>query len=108
MGVNGLKKKVKGNAEKEAFRKTKEWKAFRKQILEERGSQCECCGKKTKCLQLHHIDPEHYTTLDPARFALLCSWCHKGVSDLEKIKPENRLKLRAPWYVEVFGKFIKN
>ena len=107
MEVSGLKR-IKGNAEKTEFRKSKEWRDFRKQLIKERGQFCECCGKKTKALQCHHIDPEHYTTLDPARFALLCVWCHKGVSDLEKIKPENRLKLRAPWYVETFGKFIKN
>jgi len=103
-----LKKKVKGNAEKDAFRKTKEWKAFRKQILEERGPQCECCGKKTKCLQLHHIDPANYTMLDPDMFALVCRSCHSCISDLEKMKPENRLKLRAAWYVKAYGKFIKN
>lgn len=102
-----MKKRIKGNAEKDAFRKTKEWKQFRKQIIEERGLECECCRKKTKALQLHHIDPAHYTTLDPKMFALVCSFCHKGISDLEKIKPENRLKLRAEWYVKIFGKFIK-
>lgn len=99
-------KRIKGNPEKDAFRKTKEWKQFRKQIIEERGLQCECCGKKTKALQLHHIDPEHYTTLNPDMFALVCSLCHKCISDLERIKPENRRKLRAKWYCDAFGKFI--
>lgn len=98
--------RIKGNKEKDDFRKTKEWKAFRKCIIEERGLQCECCRKKTKSLALHHIDPEHYTTLNPKMFALVCSQCHKCISDLERIKPENRLKLRAEWYVRAYGKFI--
>lgn len=101
-------KKIRGNVEKEAFRKTKEWKQFRKQIIEERGLQCECCLKKTKALQLHHKDPANYTVLDPEMFALVCAACHSNISELERIKPENRLKLRAKWYVDAYGKFILN
>lgn len=98
--------KKKGNEEKTKFRSSKEWKEFRKNIITERGTYCECCGKKTRALQLHHKDPEHYTVLEKERFALLCSLCHKAVSDLERIKPENRKKLRAEWYVEIYGKFL--
>lgn len=106
MEVNKLR--VKGNAEKTEFRKSKEWKLFRKQLIEERGTYCESCGKKTKMLQCHHIDPEHYTTLDPMMFALLCPLCHKCVTDLERIKPENRAKLRSKEWNEMFGRFLKN
>ena len=108
MEVSGLKRRIKGNAEKTEFRKSKEWKLFRKQILQERGPQCECCLKKTRAVQLHHIDPANYTVLDPHMFALVCRSCHSCISDLEKMKPENRLKLRAEWYVKAYGKFIKN
>lgn len=101
-------KRIKGNKEKDDFRKTKEWRLFRKQIIEERSTYCECCGKKTKALQLHHIDPAHYTILDPRMFALVCRHCHQAISDLERIKPENRLTLRAEWYVKAYGRFIKD
>ena len=56
--------KRKGNKEKEAFRKTKEWKDFRKKLIQERGTYCECCGKKTKLLDCHHADGERVTEED--------------------------------------------
>lgn len=100
--------KKRGNEYKTKYRASKEWKDFRKSIILERGTYCECCGKKTKALQLHHKDPEHYDVLEKERFALLCSLCHQAVSDLERIKPENRKKLRAEWYVDIYGKFLYN
>ncbi len=27
-------------------------------------------------LNAHHLHPEHYTDLDPAKFRLVCSTCH--------------------------------
>lgn len=100
--------KIKGNADKEAFRKSKEWRDFRKKLIEKRGTQCACCGRKTKLLQLHHICPENYNDLsNEENFALLCCYCHKGVSDLERCKPENRTKLRSAECNRYFGRFIK-
>lgn len=96
----------KGNAEKTTYRKSKEWQIFRKRLLEERGCICECCGKKTKHLECHHICPENYTDLTPSKFALLCHSCHSCVSDIERIKPENRAKLRKKEYLDLYGKFI--
>lgn len=98
----------KGNKEKVEFRKSKEWRCFRKQLLEERGYVCECCGKKTKYLDCHHKDPENYTDLTTEKFALLCKSCHSCVSDVERIKPENREKLRSKEYLKLFGKFVLN
>lgn len=98
--------KKKGNAAKVEFRKSKEWRDFRKMLLEERGYFCECCGKKTKYLDCHHIDPKNYSDLTPLKFALLCHSCHSCVSDIERIKEENREKLRKKEYLDLFGKFI--
>lgn len=98
--------KKKCNKEKVEFRKSKEWRCFRKQLLEERGYVCECCGRKTKYLDCHHKDPENYTDLTPEKFALLCKSCHSCVSDVERIKPENREKLRNKEYLKLFGKFV--
>lgn len=69
---------------------------------------CECCGKKTKYLDCHHKDPENYTDLTTEKFALLCKSCHSCVSDVERIKPENREKLRSKEYLKLFGKFVLN
>lgn len=99
--------KKKGNIEKVEFRKSKEWRNFRKMLLEERGHICECCGKRTKFLDCHHIDPENYTDLTPEKFALLCHSCHSCVSDIERIKKENREKLRSKEYLDLYSRFIK-
>ena len=98
--------KKKGNKDKVEFRKSQEWKDFRKKLLEERGRICECCGKKTRYLDCHHLDPKHYTDLTPSKFALLCHSCHSCVSDIERIKPENREKLRSKEYLDLYGRFI--
>ena len=91
-------RKIKGNAEKEAFRRTKEWKDFSKNLREQIGV-CECCGTKSKTLQVHHAFPEDYKNLDPKNFWVLCRQCHSQVSRLEKIKPENRYKYNLDWVV---------
>lgn len=100
--------KKKGNTEKVEFRKSKEWRCFRKQLLEERGNICECCGRHTKWLDCHHKDPENYTDLTPEKFALLCHSCHYCVTDVERIKPDNREKLRSKEYLKLYGKFVLN
>ena len=63
------------------FRTTKVWKEFRKKLLADRGTICECCGtrhngKQARQLQIHHKDPENYTDLTPEKFAVLDSSCH--------------------------------
>lgn len=98
--------KRKGNKDKNAFRRSVAWKNFRKRLIEERGTYCACCGKKTKLLDCHHADEEHYTDLNPDKFFLLCKMCHKCVSALEAIKPENWYKLRDPAWVDFYKKFL--
>lgn len=97
-----------GNKDKEAFRRTKRWIDFRKKLVEERGTYCQCCGKKTKLLQCHHMDGniENYDKLVPEKFALLCSQCHKCVSSLEQIKPSNWYKIRSKEWVDLYSRFI--
>lgn len=98
--------KKKGNEEKNEFRRSKEWKAFRKKLIEERGTYCQCCGKKTKILDCHHADEANYKDLNPDKFFLLCKLCHRCVSDLEHIKPENRNKIRKEDWVLFYGRFL--
>lgn len=97
---------MKGNEEKNAYRRTNEWKDWRKRLIEERGTYCQCCGKKTKILDCHHADEEHYKDLDPDKFFLVCKLCHKCISALEQIKPENRKKIRNEDWVDFFGRFL--
>jgi len=70
-------------AEHTKFRSTTRWREFRSRLLEERGYRCELCGtKKKKGLQIHHLDPEHYTDLSPEKFVILDSACHDLVERL--------------------------
>lgn len=75
--------------EKNKFRASKQWKEFRNSLLDERGSQCELCGTKysgrrKKTLQVHHLDPDNYTDLNPDKFVLLCSSDHDLVERVAK------------------------
>lgn len=99
---------MQGNKEKTAFRRTKQWKDFRKKLIEERGTYCQCCGKKTKLLQLHHVDKslENYQDLNPDKFFLLCAMCHKCVTALEQIKLENWYKIRSKEWVDFYRRFL--
>jgi 5-methylcytosine-specific restriction endonuclease McrA len=92
------------SSEKTAFRKTKQWKEFRKKILKERNNTCECCGQKGGRLHLHHIRPELYDILIPDNFSVLCGQCHKIVSKLERRKDKNTI----PKYFQKFLGAILN
>lgn len=94
------------NKDKTTFRRTKRWLSFRKQLIEERGQICQCCGKKTKILDCHHADEEHYDDLNPDKFFLVCKMCHKCISDLEMIKPENWYKIRSENWVNLYKEFL--
>lgn len=98
--------KRKGNEEKNRFRRSSEWKNFRKKLIQERGTYCQCCGKKTKILDCHHADGEHYDDLNPDKFFLVCKLCHKCISALEQIKPENWYKIRDPKWVDLYKEFL--
>ena len=98
----------KGNSYKESVRRTKAWRTFRQEVIEERGSICECCGTKTKRISLHHADEslEHYADFtDKSKFFLVCSLCHKSIERLARIKPENWCKYNPDW-VAFFSRFL--
>jgi hypothetical protein len=71
------------SAEKTKYRKTVEWKRFRKSVIK---SNCELCGGKSKRMNLHHKDPAHYDKLEPELFATLGGVCHRFVEHLAKKK----------------------
>lgn len=68
--------------ERKKFRSSKIWKDFKTLIIKDRGLRCECCGRYTKTLTLHHknMDKTHYTNIsDKTHFSLLCLSCHSLV-----------------------------
>lgn len=91
--------------EKAAFRKTSKWKNWCKYLKNKRGTICECCGTSTKRLSVHHMAEWDYKTLKEDRFVVLCNMCHKCVSRLEQIKPENWIKYNQSW-VAFYSRFL--
>lgn len=79
------KKERKALAEaKTAFRASKEWKQFRRDLVVYYDATCQLCGCKyaSKSLVCHHKfiakDGADYADIsDPKRFTILCSSCHK-------------------------------
>ena len=75
---------TKAKKEKVNFRNSKRWRDFRVSLLKEADYRCELCGgyfrgKKSKNLQIHHLFPEDYESLNPVDFSVLCSTDHKLV-----------------------------
>lgn len=59
-----------------------EWKAFAKDMRQQRGMSCESCRRRDVILQIHHLfydaslEPWQY---DPLDVVLLCYNCHKDL-----------------------------
>lgn len=75
--------------EKSKFRSSKVWKDFRRSLIKNRGPQCELCGtkysgKRLRMLQVHHLDPDNYTDLNPYKFKLVCSSDHELIERISK------------------------
>ena len=71
--------------EKAAFRRTQQWKEFRKSFLADHPT-CAICGRKANIV--HHIfvskDEASYTNLDHLRFCALDNKCHQWIHKLNK------------------------
>ena len=98
--------------EKSKFRASKTWKDFRTSLLRERGSHCTCCGtkysgKRSRMLQLHHLNPKDYMDLDKDAFVLLCTSCHKTVELLErKLHAKNPTILNEDKWIALYGPYL--
>jgi hypothetical protein len=86
------------SSEKTLYRKNKEWKLFSQKLRKEH-PYCHICGGGGR-LQVHHGDEAHYTDLNPKKFLVLCSICHKWVSNLDKKNQiqKNRASHIAKYY----------
>lgn len=92
--------------DKAKFRRTSKWKNWCKYIKAQRGNKCECCGVvKKKGLQVHHKAEWDYENLSKDRFSLLCYSCHREVTRLQNIKPENWIKYEPSW-VAFYARFL--
>lgn len=66
--------------EKSKYRQTKEWKQFRKKLIENKNHKCEMCDtKKRKGLHIHHLNEDKYGEETENDVVVLCSTCHKIV-----------------------------
>ena len=99
-------KKIQGNKDKIAFRKTKEWKDF-SSMMRAKHTVCECCGTKSKRLQVHHAFPDDYKNLDEENFYVLCSSCHRFIERAGRIKPENYKRYNLMWIEFCYRFFCK-
>lgn len=71
--------------QKTNFRKTKDWKDFRKKMASRAVDQI--TGRKLlKGWQLHHLDTENYTDLNESKFACLNRQTHEVVHWLYRYK----------------------
>lgn len=77
-----------------------QWKALRRQVIEQRGSLCERCGKESTALSLHHI---HYRSLgseQPEDVELLCAECHGQADEARATKGRaRRVEPEEGWIV---------
>lgn len=75
---------MKGNKDKEAFRKTSAWKNWRKKLLEQQKTDFVTQKPLRKGANVHHLDPEHYDVLTEDRFVALNIKTHEAVEWLWK------------------------
>lgn len=62
----------------ELYLDSDEWKAKRKEALEEAGNKCSICGS-TDHLQVHHLSYEELEGKDISQVRVLCKSCHEKV-----------------------------
>lgn len=87
---------------KQKYRTTKQWKMFRKLVIQRSNGYCELCGQKTKKLQIHHINEQAYEHEELQDVAALCYLCHKLVERLII-----RKKFRETEYTEFLNMILK-
>jgi hypothetical protein len=69
-----------------------DWKALRRDVIEQRGNRCELCSHEGGSLILHHL---HYKSMGnelPKDVQLLCSTCHQQADEERAV--ENRFGRR--------------
>jgi 5-methylcytosine-specific restriction endonuclease McrA len=63
-----------------------QWKTLKRKVIEQRGNQCQRCGRANASLELHHV---HYRSLggeQPEDVELLCRECHTRADEARAAK----------------------
>ena len=72
------------NSEREAFRKTYEYKRLIKTVLKRDNYTCQCCGKVRGKLNVHHLDGYNWCIekrVEETNCITLCEFCHNEFHD---------------------------
>ena len=75
-----LRRKPRTYVEAKALYGTKEYKDWRKSVIERDGRQCQMCGQVGGRLEVHHIRPKYLypeLTLEVKNGIVLCYFCHQ-------------------------------
>lgn len=77
--------------EKIKYRNSKKWKDFRRKLLVSCNYTCQICGiqkrgKKSRYLQIHHINPESYGEESEDDVVVICSADHELIEKLLRRK----------------------
>jgi hypothetical protein len=57
-----------------------EWYELKRELIEERGDDCEECGRRLP-LEMHHLTYERLGYEDPDDLKLLCKECHEDADE---------------------------
>jgi len=106
--ANGEEKKTNP---KTLFRQSKAWKDFRNAMILMNDGKCELCGikytpSKFHLLQVHHLDPDNYEILDPAKFSVLCSSDHDLIERF--VTRINGRQFQPPENIEQWDALVRN
>lgn len=104
--ANGKERKT---SPKTLFRQSKVWKDFRAAMIKMNNGTCECCGirypaSKYHLLQVHHLQPDDYYNLDPAKFSVLCSSDHDMIE--RWVTRINGVYFEAPSIIQLWWPLI--
>ena len=70
--------------DKNIYRKSDEWKEYRKKEIAKANNRCQLCGVYYRTgLQVHHINPDQYTLPTPT--IVLCNCCHRYIEHKLKV-----------------------
>lgn len=82
-----MKKKYNTNPAYNQYINSKEWKAKRQEVFDERGEVCEKCGS-LHLVQVHHLNYKRFGGKEKmSDLMALCKKCHMEVHDI-KYKPK--------------------
>lgn len=71
---------------------SEEWAKIKVDLIMERGSKCQWCGKRS-FLVVHHLNYDNYKCEEPSDLVLICKKCHAIEHGKIKVKVKKPKKL---------------